>query len=90
VADGRRLAAITFTDTVGCTASTPADEGRGRAQVLAVIYAYLVDAERCGPWLERALARRESSVEWWRSAPRLESVRSDPRVAGVIARSDAS
>jgi adenylate cyclase len=61
------------------------EEVRGRAQVLAVIYGYLHEPDRCFPWMEKALARRETSAEWWRTAPRLEQLRGDHRFVQLMA-----
>jgi adenylate cyclase len=57
---------------------------RGRAQALARIYAYLGDLEQAVPWLEKAIERDEADLNWWKSAPRLERFRDDPRTERLL------
>ncbi len=63
---------------------TALDDGvRGRAQLMAVAYAYLGDLDRCFPSLRLALSRRETHLAWWKAAPRLGSLREDPRFGSL-------
>ena len=62
------------------------DTTRWKAITLAAIHAYAGDADRAFEWLERAIDRHETTAEWWERAPRLDSIRTDPRFAQLLGR----
>jgi hypothetical protein len=56
--------------------------------LLGYLYARLNDADKAFAWLNRALDTQPDRMLWLKVDPRLESLRSDPRFAALLARLD--
>jgi TolB-like protein/Tfp pilus assembly protein PilF len=54
--------------------------------VIALVYAGLSDVEQTFAWLERAYEKRDGSVRYLKSDPRLANLRGDPRFTDLMRR----
>ena len=57
-----------------------------RPMFIAYCYGVLGDAPQTSAWLEKAFAARDPQIVWIKIDPRFAKVRSDARIASLIAR----